>query len=227
MHEGHRKRVREKYRLNGLEGFADHEVLELLLFYANRRGDTNETAHRLVERFGSLSAVFEATYDELVQVADVGDAAATLITMVPQLFRRYSEDKVSSITEINSFEDAAAYLKPKFFGLRTERTAMLLLDSQNRINNLVFVHEGSLNASQLDLRKCMQLALNNSASNVILVHNHPLGVASPSKADVETTQTFINAFRPIGIPLTDHIILSDSDAFSMAGNQKLSYLFKH
>lgn len=227
MHEGHRKRVREKYSINGLDSFADHEVLELLLFYANKRGDTNEIAHRLLERFGSLSAVFEASYDELLQVTDVGDVAATLITMMPKLFRRYSEDKVSSITEINSFEDAAAYLKPKFFGLRTERTAMLLLNSQNKINNLVFVHEGSLNASQLDLRKCMQLALNNSTSSVILAHNHPLGVASPSKADVETTQIFINAFEPIGISLSDHIIFSDSNAFSMAGNPKLAYLFKH
>lgn len=226
MHEGHRKRIREKYRLNGLEGFADHEVLELLLFYANKRSDTNETAHRLMTRFGSLSAVFEASYDELVQVEDIGDVAATLITMVPELFRRYSSDKVNKITEINNYEDAKTFLTPKFFGLKVERAALLLLDSQNRINNFVFVHEGSLNASQLDLRKCMQVALNNNASSVILAHNHPMGVASPSKSDVEATQVLADTYRPMGIPLSDHIILSDSDAFSMAGNLKLAYLFR-
>ncbi|MBR2957156.1 MAG: DNA repair protein RadC, partial [Clostridia bacterium] len=159
MHEGHRKRIREKYRRNGLEGFADHEVLELLLFYANKRSDTNETAHRLIKRFGSLSAVLEAPYDELVQVEDIGDVAATLITMVPALFRRYSADKVSSITEISSSQQAIDYSKPKFFGLSTERGALIFLDSQNRVKNFLFVCEGSLNATSLDIRKCVQLAL--------------------------------------------------------------------
>lgn len=226
MHEGHRKRTREKYRRNGLDGFADHEVLELLLFYANKRSDTNETAHRLLRRFGSLSAVLEASYDELVQVEDVGDVAATLITMVPALFRRYSDDKVSSITEILSSQQAIDYSKPKFFGLSTERGALIFLDSQNRVKNFIFVCEGSLNTTSLDIRKCVQLALNNNASSVILVHNHPTGVASPSRADVETTQALVSAMMPIGIAVSDHIILTDSESFSMAGNERLSTIFQ-
>lgn len=225
MHEGHRKRIREKYCRNGLEGFADHEVLELLLFYANKRGDTNETAHRLLQRFGSLSAVLEASYEELVQVEDIGDVAATLITMVPALFRRYSADKVSSITEIGSVQQAIDYLKPKFFGLSTERGALIFLDSQNRVKNFMFVCEGSLNTTSLDIRKCVQLALNNNASSVILVHNHPTGVASPSRADVETTQALVTAMAPIGIAVSDHIILTDSDSFSMASHERLATIF--
>ena len=226
MHEGHRKRIREKYRRNGLDGFADHEVLELLLFYSNKRSDTNETAHRLLERFGSLSAVLEAPYDELVQVEDIGDVAATLITMVPALFRRYSADKVSSITEIGSAQQAIDYSKPKFFGLSTERGALIFLDSQNRIKNFLFVCEGSLNTTSLDIRKCVQLALNNNASSVILVHNHPTGVASPSRKDVETTQALVATMAPIGIAVSDHIILTDSDAFSMASHERLATIFQ-
>lgn len=226
MHEGHRKRMREKYRRNGLESFADHEVLELLLFYANKRSDTNETAHRLMERFGSLSAVLEASYDELSQVEEIGDVAATLITMVPALFRRYSDDKVSSIKEINDVEQAVGFLKPKFFGLNTERAAMIFLDSLNRVSNFVFLCEGSLNTTQLDLRKCIQLALNNNASSAILAHNHPKGIASPSRADVETTEALVAALAPIGITLSDHIILSDTDWFSMASHEKLATLFQ-
>lgn len=225
MHEGHRKRIREKYRRSGLENFADHEVLELLLFYANKRSDTNETAHRLIQRFGSLSAVLEASYDELVQVEDIGDVAATLITMVPALFRRYSDDKVSGITEIGSVQQAIDYVKPKFFGLSAERGALAFLDSQNRVKNFMFVCEGSLNTTSLDIRKCVQLALNNNASSVILAHNHPTGVASPSRTDVETTQAFVAAMAPIGINVSDHIILSDSDAFSMASHERLAYIF--
>ena len=225
MHEGHRKRIREKYRSNGLDGFADHEVLELLLFYSNKRSDTNETAHRLLQRIGSLSAVFEASYEELVQVEDIGDVAATLITMVPALFRRYSADKVSSITEIGSAQQAIEYSKPKFFGLSTERGAMIFLDTQNRVKNFMFVCEGSLNTTSLDIRKCVQLALNNNASSVILVHNHPTGVASPSRADVETTRALVTAMAPIGITVSDHIILTDSDAFSMASHERLATIF--
>ena len=226
MHEGHRKRIREKYRRNGLENFADHEVLELLLFYANKRGDTNETAHRLLQRFGSLSAVLEASYDELLQVDDVGDIAATLVTLVPALFRRYSEDKVSSIKEICSAQQAIDYSKPKFFGLSTERGALIFLDAQNRVKNFMFVCEGSLNTTSLDIRKCVQLALNNNASSVILVHNHPTGVASPSRTDVETTQALVAAMAPIGITVSDHLVLTDSDAFSMASHERLATIFQ-
>lgn len=226
MHEGHRKRIREKYRRNGLDGFIDHEVLELLLFYANKRSDTNETAHRLLQRFGSLSAVLEAPYDELVQVEDIGDVAATLITMVPALFRRYSADKVSSITEISSAQQAIDYSKPKFFGLSTERGALIFLDSQNRVKNFLFVCEGSLNTTSLDIRKCVQLALNNNASSVILVHNHPTGVASPSRQDIETTQALVAAMAPIGITVSDHIILTDSGAFTMASHERLATIFQ-
>ena len=225
MHEGHRKRIREKYRRNGLENFADHEVLELLLFYANKRSDTNETAHKLIQRFGSLSAVFEASYDELIQVEDIGDIAATLITMVPALFRRYSNDKLNDISEINNTQQAIEYVKPKFFGLNSERCALVILDSQNRVKNFIFVCEGSLNATSLDMRKCAQLALSNNAAAVIMVHNHPSGVASPSRADIETTQAFVSAMAPIGITVSDHIILSDDDSFSMASHERSAYIF--
>ena len=225
MHEGHRKRIREKYKLTGLESFADHEILELLLFYSNKRSDTNETAHKLIERFGSLSAVFEASYDELLSVDGIGDVAATLITMIPELFRKYRQDKASNIIEINSYNDALEYLRPRFFGLTEEKAALLCLDIQNRVNNLVFLSDGSLNIAQVDVRKAVQLALNCNSHSVILVHNHPFGVAAPSRTDLETTQTIVNAFKAINIKVADHIIVSDTDDFSMKNTDRFSFLF--
>ena len=225
VHAGHRDRVREKYNANGLGGFADHEVLELLLFYANKRGDTNPVAHRLIERFGSLSAVFEAGYDDLVSVDGIGDSAATLITMVPQLFRRYSADKVDNIKAISDSDDAKAFLVPHFFGLKNERVGIICLDTQGRINNFVFVSDGSLKLAQVDIRKIAQLALQNNADSIILAHNHPGGFASPSRNDVETTKLLVNALGLINIRVADHIIISDAEAFSMASNPRLAPVF--
>lgn len=225
MHEGHRERVREKYKLHGLQGFADHEVLELLLFYANKRGDTNETAHRLLNAFGSLSAVLEAPYEELIKVKDVGDVAATLITCVPQLFRRYTQDKAADIKEITCASEATEYLAPKFFGLRNECVGVISLDVQSRIINFSFVAEGTVSLAQVDVRKIVEIALRNNAHSVILAHNHPSGVAAPSKDDVVTTQTIINAFRAIGIAVSDHIILCDSEAYAMSSKERLADMF--
>ncbi len=225
VHAGHRDRVREKYNTNGLDGFANHEVLELLLFYANKRGDTNPVAHRLIERFGSLSAVLEASYDDLICVDGIGDSAATLITMVPQLFRRYSADKVDKVKVISDFEDAKAFLVPRFFGLQNERAGIICLDAQGRVNNFIFVSDGSLKLAQIDVRKIAQLALQNNADSIILAHNHPGGFATPSRNDVEATKLLINALGLINIRVADHIIISDEDVFSMASSHRFAPVF--
>lgn len=225
IHTGHRDRVREKYVTNGLGSFADHEVLELLLFYANKRSDTNPTAHRLIERFGSLSAVFEASYDDLTAVDGIGDTAATLITMVPQLFRRYTCDKADKTRFITNIDEAKAFLAPRFFGLSTEKIGIICLDSQSRINNFTFVSEGSLKLAQIDTRKIAQLALRNNAASIIIAHNHPGGIASPSRNDVDATTLLINALSLINIRVADHIIVSDDDSFSMASHSKFAPIF--
>lgn len=225
VHAGHRDRVREKYIANGLDSFADHEVLELLLFYANKRGDTNPIAHRLIEHFGSLSAVFEASYDDLTEIENIGDTAATLITLVPQLFRRYTCDKADKTGFITNADEAKAFLAPRFYGLRSESVGIICLDSQCRANNFTFVSEGSLTLAQIDTRKVAQLALRNNAASIIIAHNHPGGIATPSRNDVEATKLLINALALINIKVADHIIISDDSSFSMASHSKFAPIF--
>ena len=225
MHEGHRERVREKFRQTGLNGFSSHEILELLLFYASPRGDTNPTAHRLMERFGTLSAVLEAPYEELIAVEGVGDVSATLLGLMPELFRRYAADKASKITVMDSVDAVVNYLRPRFFGLTTEHIGMLCLDISGRINNFSFLSDGSLKLAQLDVRKAAQVALRNNAESVILAHNHPGGLPNPSRADLNTTQTLVHTFRAINIRVTDHIIFSDDDYFSMSQCERFSSIF--
>ncbi len=225
VHTGHRDRVREKYITNGLDGFADHEVLELLLFYANKRGDTNPIAHRLIERFGSLSAVLEASYDDLTEIEGIGNTAATLLTLVPQLFRRYTCDKADKTRSITNADEAKSFLAPRFFGLSSENVGIICLDSQCRVNNFAFVSEGSLTLAQIDTRKVAQLALRNNAASIIIAHNHPGGIATPSRNDVEATKMLINALGLINIKVADHIIVSDDDSFSMASHSKFAPIF--
>ena len=225
MHEGHRERVREKFRQNGLNGFSSHEVLELLLFYACPRSDTNATAHRLMDRFGSLSAVLEAPYEELVAVEGVGDVAATLLNLVPEMFRKYAADKASKVTVMDSVEAVVNVLRPRFFGLTTEHIGMLCLDISGRVNNFSFLSDGSLKLAQLDVRKAAQVALRNNAESVILAHNHPGGLPNPSRADLTTTQTLIQTFRAINIRVTDHIIFSDDDYFAMSQHERFAPIF--
>lgn len=225
MHKGHRERLREKYKRNGLNAFADHEVLELLLFYANKRSDTNETAHRLINRFGSLTGVLEASYEDLKETPEVGDVAATLITLIPQLFNRYSLDKAKKIRYVKTSEEALEFFAPKFYGLAEERVGVLSVDSQNKINNFSFVTEGGASLAEIDIRQILQIAIRSSAYAVIIAHNHPGGVAAPSKSDIQSTQALIEAFNAVGVRLADHMILTDEEGFSMANHPKFASMF--
>ncbi len=227
MHEGHRERIREKYKNNGLDVFADHEVLELLLFYANKRSDTNETAHRLIDRFGSLAGVFEASFEELEKVAGVGEIAATLLTLVPNLFRRYGLDKTKKLRYIKSSEEAISFLIPKFSGLSEERVGVLSIDSQNKINSFSFVTQGNTTLADVDMRQILQIAIRSNAYNVIIAHNHPGGVAAPSFSDIQSTQKLIEAFNTVGVNLADHVILTDDESFTMANHPKFSSMFSN
>ena len=225
VHAGHRERVREKYLKGGLDSFADHEVLELLLFYANPRGDTNPIAHELIRKFGSVSQVFDASYDDLITVKGVGEAAATLITLMPGIFRRYSQDKADSVKFINNTDAAAEFLMPRFVGMNNERVGVLFLDVKGRVKNFVFVSDGSLRFAHIDMRRVAQLSLQNNADSVIVAHNHPEGIAAPSRSDIETTKLLINALGVINIRVADHIIISDKEYFSMAATPKFAPLF--
>jgi hypothetical protein len=129
MHEHHRKRMKERFLREGIAYFEPHNVLELLLFYAIPQKDTNEIAHRLIERFGSLSAVFEAPFSELIQVEGIKEHSATLIKLIPELAGRYvSESYGTKGVLLPTLDDAAEYLKSKYIGVTKEIVYLLLLD---------------------------------------------------------------------------------------------------
>lgn len=218
IHEGHRKRMKERFMKSGLDDFAPHNVLEFLLFYSIPRGDTNPIAHRLIDAFGSLSGVFDATPEELMKVSGVGESTAILISMIPQMARKYLEDKADAVNVVGGCGDIGAYLLPKFVGRTNEALMMVSIDNKNKVISCSVVAEGTVDSAKVSRRKVMEEAMKVKATRVILAHNHPRGVAVPSAEDVAMTREIGRLFAQVGIELVDHIIVADDDYVSMAAS---------
>ena len=217
-HDGHRRRLRERFLRDGLDGFADHEVLELLLFYANPRGDMNPVAHRLMERFGSLSAIADASMEELVQVSGIGENSAALLQLLPALFRRFEIDRTRSIDVLDTTEKAGRYFTPLFRGVREERVYVVTTDICGRILRCHNLGDGGIRSVGVSPRKIVELALMDKASAVFLAHNHTSGYAVPSRQDEETTHALEVILAGVDVRLTDHLIVAAEDFVSMADN---------
>ena len=218
IHEGHRKRMKERFIKSGLDDFAPHNVLELLLFYSIPRGDTNPVAHRLIDTFGSLSGVFDATPEELAKVDGVGENSAILISMIPQIARKYLEDKADTANIVGGCSDIGAFLLPKFVGRTNEALMMVSIDNKNKIISCSVVAEGTVDSAKVSRRKIMEEAIKVKATRVILAHNHPCGVAVPSSEDVVMTKEIGRLFAQVGIELVDNIIVANDDYVSMAAS---------
>lgn len=216
IHTGHRQRVKEEFLARGLEGMADHRVLELLLFYAIPQGDVNPLAHALLDHFGSLSGVFHATYEDLLKVKGVGPNTAALIQLIPAVGARYMADRVSLDGQMIRTEDYMEALAPYFFGARTELSYLLCLDGKNKVIACRKVGEGIVDEVPVLTRKVVEAALGCNASKVVLAHNHVSGVANPSHADVAMTRQLRDLLASVRVSLLDHLVIVDGDMVSMA-----------
>lgn len=205
-----------RYRDHGLDNFNDVNVLELLLFYAIPRKDTNELAHALLDHFGSLDRIFEASVPELEEVPGIGENTALLITLVPQITRRYLMAKGNCICSITSSAEAGKYLVPRLMFEKEEKLLLLCLDAKKSVISCVSLGSGVINAVDVNVRKVVENAVRNRASSVILAHNHPSGVALPSREDERITREIASALKLVGIPLDDHIIVAGDDFVSFA-----------
>jgi|AGTN01.1.fsa_nt_gi DNA repair protein radc len=214
MHEGHRQRLTQRYLNGGLESFEEHEILELLLFGALPRVDTNPVAHRLIAQFGSLAGVLEAGPKDLEQVEGVGPKAAAYLSMFPGLLRAYEKSRLGKRPAIRSIRDACDYSKTLLFGQPFEQFYMVWLGTQGRVIHCERLSEGSVTESPVYVSKVAAAALRHHAVKGFIAHNHPGGVTKPSRADVEATQAVLRALSVLGIELIDHIIVSDGQTFS-------------
>ena len=218
VHDGHRARRKAQFREHGLDVFTDHGALELLLFYAVPQRDVNPLAHRLLERFGSLEAVFCAPPEELEVVDGVGEHAATLLTLILPLVRRVYMQSTKSGVALCGSEQLGRYFRGLFFGLRQEIFYEACLDAKGKLLRCCKIADGSVDAVHINIRRVVENALRCQASAVPLAHNHPSGVALPSSDDNTTTLMVYDALRTVGIELVDHIIVADGDFVSLRDN---------
>ncbi len=216
VHDGHRKRLKRRFLSEGLDSFEDHNILELLLFYALPRSDTNEIAHRLLEQFKSLSGVFDAPLEELCKIKGISEHSATLIKLIPRLTSAYHTDKSKDIKIISSTNAAGKFFVPRFYGKQNEEVHVMLLDDKKKVIKCEKVFEGTVNSTPITVKKVVAMAVNSNATGVILAHNHPGGIALPSKSDLRATEKIYRALELINIQLCDHIIVADDDFVSLA-----------
>ena len=217
LHIGHRERLRKRFLEEGLDTFEDHQILELLLFHVIPRGDTNPIAHRLIKRFGSLSAVLEADPKDVAGVERIGDKAAAFLSMIPQVTRRYFHDRVlRDRPKLNTSEAVAEYLIPLMAGRPEEVFYVLCLDTQYRVVYPALISEGTVKEAVVYPRKVVEEAIRHRAASVILAHNHPAGTAKPSQQDHKLTRLLVQGLGPLDIKVLDHIIVAGDQAFSFA-----------
>ncbi len=213
--QGHRQRVKDRFRKEGLESFEEVHILELLLFYAVPQKDTKPLARLLLDRFGSLPAVLSASREELEAVPGVGAGVSTFLTLVTATGRYYRIAQAQQDVIMDSAGTYGQFFLEKLYGRRREMVYIACLDAKCKMINCQLVGEGDVGSANVPIRRMVEIALSANATMVILAHNHPSGVAVPSKEDGITTERLATALAAMDIALVDHIIVSDDDFVSL------------
>ncbi len=215
VHAGHRERMKSRLREMGGAGFNRHQLVEMLLFFGIPRRDTNELAHRLVDTFGTLSALFDAPFEELMRVPGMTANAATLIRLCDVLMEECQRERFSADRVLDTTEKLANYILPHFVGAQTERVLLVCMDNSGRVLADGILSEGSVTSSEINIRQALQLALRCNATMAVMAHNHPGGQPTPSRADLEATMAMAKALAVADIRLADHLIVAGDDYVSM------------
>lgn len=215
IHEGHRQRIKARFRDEGLESFSQIHVLELLLCYCVPRKDVNPLAHALLARFGSLARVLEASTQELEKVEGVGENISTFLTLITATGRYYQTSLSKPGEIVRDIERCGQIMVPYFYGRNTETVFLLCLDAKCKVICCREIERGTVNSAVISVRKVVEAALDANATSVVLAHNHPSGVALPSPEDVQTTHRLAKALYAVEITLLDHVIVAEGDYVSI------------
>lgn len=218
IHGGHRQRLRKTALNVGVDNLSDVQTLELMLFYAIPRRDTNELSHRLINRFGSYDAVLNADYHSLLQVEGIGENAASLIAFMTGFFRKYEQEVASHKPYLLDNEQRQKYVRSLFIGKTREEFYLVCLNSQCRLLRTQLLAKGSLDDVFIFPRRALEEALLRETKYVILAHNHPGGKLNPSDKDLKITSELINTLDSASIIVIDHLIVAGDQCFSFLEN---------
>ena len=223
VHAGHRARMKKRFIEHGFQGMEQHEILEMVLYYAIPRKDTNQLAHRLLDRYGCFAKVCDTPVDVLQRDFGLSESAAVLLKMLPELARVYVDSK-SELKYID-MHTAVELLRPKFIGATVEKLAVALSNSNDKLLLCDVIFEGSISSTELPVRKIVDLALRHNAKYVYIAHNHPSELCAPSRQDLDTTQVISETLDGIGVVLVDHLIFTSTDYFSIRSHKHFSQVF--
>ena len=208
-HSGHRQRMLEKLVRYGGEHFESHELMEILLFYSIPRINTNEIAHRLIDRFGSVRGVLDASIEELCSVEGIGLKSAELIRLVTELYLRCSVESIDTTKQFTKYSQVCEYLNARYIGLSKEVVYLLIFNNSMRLIAAEKIAEGTSNSAAIRSDVVLRCAYSYNSNNVILAHNHPGGKAIPSGADITATGLIRNHIAGYGVKLIEHFVVAN------------------
>lgn len=225
-HDHHRQRMYQRFLAEGCSfgTFAPHNVMEMLLFLARPRIDTNALAHTLIKEFGSFSRAIDAPYEELAALPGVGPSTATALKMIPAFAQFYLEDKVRDVVQLAAPAQVEALLRPRFFAKTEELLYAAYVDNRKMLLRCSQISAGSASTTALNAQKIVYDALGCGATGVYLAHNHPRGLATPSGGDLAATGHIRQALEHMDIQLLDHLIFTEDDVLFFSQSAYRSHL---
>lgn len=226
IHDGHRARMRRRVINESLDYFEEHEVLEMILYYVMRQGDTSRVAHEMINRFGSLANALDADRSKLEEINGISENVSFFLNLVPQICRRYmmSRAQKKEIKGVNNSDLAHEILAPYFIGRVEETLYVLCLNSMGEPIECDYISSGTVNATSINIRKIISVVVRSNASAVILCHNHPSGIARPSRQDIVLTKKLAVVLETMNVALLDHLIIADGDFVSFYDSEKQSII---
>ncbi len=229
LHSGHRRRMKAQFRDSGLSHFNEHQIIELALFYAFPRGDTNELAHLLLKECGPrVCNVLDCSYSKLTSVKGIGENAATYITFLRELSAYYHSSKqlYNGGYFVNEISGVCRFYEGLFLGSLNEEIHAAAVSENLRLIREKKLADGTVGSVSFPMRKLMDFVLENKCDRVIIAHNHPKGNALASKDDFYATRDLVNDFKKFDIEIVDHIIVGENGSLSMRSTHFAGSIWK-
>ncbi len=214
---GHRDRLRQRFLRAGAEGVEDYELLELILFRAKSRGDVKPIAKSLLKTFGGFAPALAAPVERLLEVDGVGEATAVELKIIHAAAVKLAQARVLGRPVISSWDDLLAYCRSSMADEKIEQFRILFLDKKNILIADEVQQRGTVDHTPVYPREVIKRALELSASAIILVHNHPSGDPTPSRADIDMTNQIVKAALPLGVRVHDHLVIGHRTEASFKG----------
>lgn len=214
LHYGHRERLRNQVKENGLDCLHEHQVLEYLLTFTIPLKDTNDIAHRLINKFGSFAGVLEADVESLKQVKGVGDVVAHFLSEYRDFYYYYQKTRPKTLHTIKDLSSAKKFFMPYLFGLDTEQVYLIGIDGSNKVTHVKHVARGLENQANVSVREVSDIVFTLGSPNFMIGHNHPSGLCVPSAEDNKFTKSLAFAMVVNNINFMDHVIVGTDGIFS-------------